>query len=169
MDYVKIGTIIKTRGLDGTVKIYSTSDFRSQRLAPGSRVYFYDVTKQEHLPFTVQTHQMENELDIVKFKEINDINEAELYLKWEVHVPKRNRDLPKGFYFDDDLIGLDVYGDDGQLIGQVFKIEEYGPYKSLRIQRADDKDVLVPMVATFIQEVNIDKKQILIKLMAGLL
>jgi len=169
MDYVKIGTIIKTRGLDGTLKIYSSSDFRDERFAPGSRVYFYDASNQEHLPFTIKSSQSDGEIEIVRFKEIASINEAEKFIKWEVHVPKKMNDLPEGFYFESDLVGLDVYGDDGVKIGQVSKLEEYGPYKSLRIQRAENKDVLVPMVDTFIKEINIDKKHIIIKLMAGLL
>lgn len=168
-NFLKVGTIISTRGLDGTLKIYSSSDLRKKRFKPGATVYFYDAKNQTHLPFTVISHTVSGELDLVKFQEIADINDAEQYLKWEVHVEKKQTDLPKGHYFETDLIGMMVESEEGQPIGTVQLLEEYGPYKTLRIKRLQGNDLLVPMVKFYIKKIDLETKKIIIHLIEGLL
>ncbi len=168
-DYLKVGTIIATRGLNGTLKIYSTSDLRKKRFAPRSTVYFYDAKEKKHLPFTVVSHAISGELDLVRFEEITDINEAEKYLKWEVHIFKNQTDLPKGYYFEADLIGMSVEDEKGKIIGEVSRLEEYGPYKTLRIKRHQQNDVLIPMVKFYIKKIDLENKQMVVHVIEGLL
>ena len=54
-------------------------------------------------------------------------------------------------------------------IGKVKKVESYASYDTLRIERENNKDVLVPFVKAFIKEVNIEERKITINVIDGLL
>ena len=49
------------------------------------------------------------------------------------------------------------------------KIEEYSAYATLRVAREKHKDVLIPFVKSFILDVNLEEKKIIVKYIKGLL
>lgn len=170
MEYVKIGTIIKTQGLKGEVRVFSTSDFRYDRFAKGNKVRLVHPTTQDSVLLKVSSHRVDGRFDIISFKDFDHINLIEKYLGYDILVEKNVDELPEGYYFHADLVGCKVFDAANQtLIGVVGAIEEYSAYKTLRIKREDQKDVLVPFVPVFIDKVEIQQKKIWIHVLEGLL
>ncbi len=169
MEYVKVGSIIKTRGLKGEVRIYPTSDFRDFRFQIGNKLYLYHPESDTHQPLTIEKRLLDGALEIITFKEINSIEEAEKLVGLELHALKQKDILPDGGFFFGDLLDLSVIDEDGNFLGKVKKIEEYSAYKTLRVSREGNKDFFVPFVETFIKKVDLTNGQITIHVLEGLL
>ena len=84
-------------------------------------------------------------------------------------IKRSQAKLPKGFVFDDELIDLDVVTTEGVYVGKVKEVLTYTPQKTLRVGRENLSDVLVPIVSEFVIETDLDKKQITIQVIDGML
>ena len=168
MEYLLVGTIVKTVGLKGEVRIYPTTHFRDSRFKVGNHVFLLDEGGNIWKTLTIKKHVKNGEMDQVIFDEISSIEEAQLFIKKDLFVEKDRSFLKKDTYFFDDLKGCQVYFDNGNLIGEVSKVEEYSSYATLRVKTETDKSVLIPFVNAFIKEVDIDEKKIVVKFIEGL-
>ena len=168
MDYLLVGTIIKTIGLKGEVKVYPITHFRDSRFKKGNHLFLSkdgEIIKE----LKIKSHRQNGNCDNLVFDEINSIEEAEKLIHYDLVVEKDNKFLKKDSYFYSDLIGLDVYFDNGTFIGKIIKIEEYSAYQTFRVKQEGAKDVLIPFVKAFVKEVNLEEKKVIINYIDGLL
>ncbi len=169
MEYLKIGKIIKTYGLNGHVKVYVTTDFLNQRLKKNSKVFLFDEKTNEREEIEISNHKSQDKnVEIVKFKNVDFIDQAEKLLGKELHVIKDTSFLPKDTYYFVDLIGLKVIDEEGKAIGEVEKVEDFTNNISLRI-KVENKSVLVPFITYFVKNVDLENKTITIHLIEGML
>lgn len=169
MEFLTIGRIVKVFGLKGEVKILSTSDFRSLRYKRGKTLFLYNETTEERIPVHVKSYHASGTLDFVAFTEYPDATAVTPLIGRLVQVEKDAKPLAKNSYYHSDLEGCTVVDDKGTALGKVSKVEEFSAQKSLRVSREGGKDFLVPFVKAFIQNVDIEKKQIVITVWEGLL
>lgn len=168
MEYIKLGTIIGSFSLDGTLKVMSTTDFAKERYQEGNTVYLLNK-KKEYLPLTVVSFRMNGKLDFVKVNEINTKEEAESYKGCDLLIDKEEANVPKGYYRFSDLEGCEVVLDDESVIGKVKKVEEYPAQATLRVKMNNGKELLIPFVKAFIVKVDISKKVIVVRLIEGMI
>lgn len=168
MEYLLVGTIVKTVGLKGEVRIYPSTHFRDSRFKVGNHLFLLDEDGNISQKLTVKKHVKNGEMDQVIFDEISSFEEAQLFVKKDLFVEKDRSFLKKDTYFFDDLKDCVVYFNNGQLIGKVKKVEEYSSYATLRVVTEKEKSVLIPFVNAFIKEVNLDEKKIIVNFIEGL-
>lgn len=168
MEFLTVGRIIRTVGLKGEVKVYPTTHFRDSRFKVGNHVFLLDENNEISEDLIVSKHRRNGDCDNLTFEGIDTIEKAELLLKKDLHVEKDRSFLKKDQYFFSDLEGMDVYFDNGDLIGKVKKVEEYNKYATLRIEHKP-KDVLVPFVNHFIKDVSLEEKKIIVNFIEGLI
>ena len=166
MEYLKLGKIIDTFSLDGTVKIFSTTTNQEIRFQKGKKVLI--KTEEEYKEMTINSYRHSPKGDYLHFDEITNVDEAALLKGKELFVIKDRNDLKEGYYFFSDLIGCDTISD-GEKIGQVIDIEEYPAQITLKVKANNGKIFFVPFVKAFIKSVNIESKQIDIVLLEGML
>ena len=166
--YIKIGSLIGTRGLKGEFKVYPTTDFLDERFYFGAKVFLLNETNNDIKKVTISSVNQMRTL-LVSFKEINTIEEAETFLRYDIVINKNENKLPDGFYYEHDLIGLEVYTIEGDFVGVISEMLEYAPYKTFRVKRENKRDVLIPYVDTFVIKTDIENKRIIINPMEGLL
>lgn len=166
MDYLKVGTIIGTFNLDGELRVYSTTYFPLKRFKIGNTIY----TKKDEvfLPLTVENYIDKGAFYLIKFKEINSIDEAIKFKGFELFV-KKDDTLDKGFYYFADLENCDVIDENNNELGKVIKVEEFPAQITLRVQKPNGKSFFVPFISQFILSVDIKNKLIKIKVIPGLL
>ena len=82
---------------------------------------------------------------------------------------KDARKLPKGTYFIADLIGLDVYTDEGNLLGKVNDIFNRGSSDIYSIKNDEGKEILLPAIEDVIKQVDLDNEKIIVHIIDGLL
>ena len=168
MEYLQVGTLIKTIGLKGEVKVYPTTHFRDSRFKKGNHLFLFkngELVKE----LTIKAHRSNGNCDNLIFEEISSIEEAEKILHHELCVIKDNKLLKKEMYYYSDLFGMDVYFDNGNYIGKVKNVEEYTSYQTLRVAQKEGKDVLIPFLKQFVLEVDLESKKIIVKFIEGLL
>ena len=167
MEYVKLGTIIGSFSLDGTLKVMSTTDFAMERYQEGNTIYLLNKDK-DYIPLTVVSFRMNGKIDFVKVEEIVTKEEAESYKGCDLLINKEEATLPKGFYHFADLEGCKVLLEDKSEIGTVKKVEEYPAQATLRV-KGKDKEILIPFVDAFIIKVDIKKKEIIVRVIEGMI
>jgi len=83
---------------------------------------------------------------IARFAEIADRNAAEARRGTELSVPRAALPpLGEGEYYHTDLVGLPVTVEDGEAIGTVVLVENFGAGDVIEIARPDGRKFMVPM------------------------
>ena len=166
MEYVLIGKILNTFGIQGELKVASYTDFIDERFKKNSKVYI----GEDHIEFIVKSCRTHKGFLLVQFKDFEDINLVEKYKNMFIYKDKKDiKPLQKGEYYFSDLKNLDVYVEN-ELIGKVIKVEEGIKNNNLRIlKNEDNKEYLVPFLPNFIMNVDLDKSRIDVIKMKGLL
>ena len=107
---------------------------------------------------------------LLKIKGINDMNQAEkckgLYLK--IHRKDAIK-LPKDTYFIADLLGLEVYTDEGVLLGKVDDIYNTGSNDIYVVKDDLGKQILLPGTKEVLKEISLEKEKIVVHLIKGLI
>ncbi len=169
MEYVVIGKIINIRGLKGELKVKNYSDFAKQRYKKGSKVIFLNENNGQSKEFVIKEHHEVAPFDFIMVEGIDSVDVANLYRDWIIQVPTEELpSLDSDSYYFYQLENCQVFDEQHQLIGTVSQIEGNPAQNYLRI-KTYNKDVLVPFVKAFIKKVDIEKKEITIQKMEGLL
>ena len=83
---------------------------------------------------------------IVRFEEVTDRNAAEALRGTALTVPRSALPpLEEGEYYHADLIGLPAVTEDGEPLGTVVAVENFGAGDVLEIERPNGKRFMVPM------------------------
>lgn len=162
----QVGVITSTHGLKGEVKVFPTTD-DAKRFKKNMELIL--DTGKEELVFTVEGVKFFKQFVILKFKGIDNINDIEKYKSKSLYVTRQNAvKLKKDEYFIADLIGMDVYEDNGEHLGTLKNVIETGANDVYEIAIKDGKDLLVPAIKECILEINVENKQMKIHVMEGL-
>ena len=167
MSYLKLGTILKTRGLKGQVKVYSTTEFAYDRYELGAHVLLKNPENENITEMEIESFSSDGQFDYLIFKGYNTIEAITPYLKHDILIIKEENPLPKGMYYHADLKNCSVY-ENNELIGKVKEVESFTAKKSLRIILTNGKTLLLPFIEAFIVNVDIDSKRIDVKLIEGM-
>ncbi len=165
-DYISIGKIINFFGIKGEAKIGYDSQ---SHLKNAKRVFLMDdISKRE---LEIQSVRFHKNFAIVKFLQINDINELIQYKGQRIFVFKSDilKNLKENEYLVSDLIGCSVYTEDEEKIGEVVSISANSSQDLLNIKNYIGQISQVPFVNEFFPSVDIKNKKIIIKPIEGLL
>ena len=168
MEYLSLGKIVDKFGLDGTLKVYSTTNNGKMRYKKGAKVFLYDERSNTRTEYKVESYRKSGMFDYVKLEGF-DAEKAEQSKGFEINVIKDNSDLEVGYYFYSDLEGCKVLDSDKKILGIVKNVEEFPAQITLRVKRDNAKDFFVPFIKQFIVNVDIKKKEITINVLEGML
>ena len=169
MEYLSLGKINDSFGVDGTVKIYSTTSFGNKRYQPGSKVFLTNPQNQERTELTVKSYRHNGLFDFVKFEEIESPEKVKEYKGYEIQVEKSNDVLDENTYYYSDLRGCKIVDENNNELGEVREVEEFPAQITLRVKRKGKQDFFVPFIKEFIKSININDKLIVIHVIEGLL
>ena len=169
MEYLSLGKIIDSFGLDGTIKVFSTTDNASKRYKKGNSVFLYDEKSGQHTKYVVISHRSSGKFDFVRLEGISTPEDAAKFKGFEIHTIKDRSDLEVGYYFYSDLIGCKVLDSSNNILGEVKSVEEFPAQLTLRVKRQNDKDFFVPFIKQFIVKVDVENKSIIINVLEGML
>ena len=169
--YLTLGYITSTRGLKGVLRVKSTTYFAKERYKKGNVLYLHNEKENIRIKVIADTYTTDNKFDYVSFKDLNDINLVEKYIGYSIEV---NRDeippLKKGNYYHSDLIGLNCIDEEGNMIGEIIKIEDFTAQTTFRIKLVNkDKTILVPFVSFYVKNIDLENKTVTIHVIPGLI
>ncbi len=165
-DFLKVGTITTTHGVRGEVKVYPTTD-DPERFLDLKRVFLN--TGREMLPLTIKGVKFFKNLVILKFTEIDNINDIVGYKGMDLLIPREEgAELGEDEYYIADLIGMEVYLEDGTLYGTLKDVMETGANDVYIVKKASGGEILLPAIHECILDVNPEEGKMTVHLMKGL-
>ena len=167
-EYISIGKILNFHGIKGEVKIGFTRGKENQ-IEQLKKVFI--VKNGQNTELTVSSVRFHKQFALIKFKEINSVNEVEEIKGLEILIPKKEAEanLEEEEFFISDLIGISVHNKDDELIGKVKQVGSNGSSEILEIEDSNGKVHLVPFVKALVPVVDIQKKYIVINDIEGLI
>ena len=163
---LQVGVISSTHGVRGEVKVFPTTD-DVKRFKKLKKVIL--DTGKEQLPLEIEGVKFFKQFVILKFRGIDNINDIEKYKGKRRLVDREHAvKLKKDEYFIADMIGMDVFTEDGELFGALKDVMETGANDVYIIEMSDGKEVLVPAIKQCILDVDIENRKMVIHLLEGL-
>lgn len=163
---LEAGKIINTHGLRGEVKVVTWTDY-PEVFEDIEFLYVHKKTGDERLDIKNIKYQKNN--IIVKFSQINDIDEAEKYKNMILYVDRDQMPpLPEGMNYIVDLIGLEVYNEEGEKIGVIADVFNTGANDIYDVKREGKKNLLLPVIDECVKEVDMENGRVIVNVMEGL-
>lgn len=164
MRLLECAKIVTTHGIKGEVKIKIITD-DLERFSNGTILYVGN-NKENVKEIKVDGFRPIKDMGLLSFNGITNINDCLEYVGKSIYVDTDMYENDDIYY--DDLIDCKVF--DGDIyIGIVSDVMEVPQGAILCIKRDNNKDALVPFVDEFIKLIDIQKKEIIIKSIEGLL
>lgn len=162
----QVGVITSTHGIRGEVKVFPTTD-DSKRFKKNMQVIL--DTGKEELELTVEGVKFFKQFVILKFKDIDNINDVEQYRSKPLYVLRKNAvALKKDEYFIADLLGMKVMEDNGEELGTLKDVIETGANDVYVVELTDGKELLLPAIKECILSVDVENRQMEVHVMEGL-
>jgi 16S rRNA processing protein RimM len=105
---------------------------------------------------------------VVKFRGIDSISDAEKYVGYEIRIPEEQLPaLRDGWFYTFQLKGCRVFTSDGEYIGTLTDVLDFGGTELLKVD-LDDEETLIPFAQEFLKKVDLEHGRIEVELPEGL-
>lgn len=166
-DFLQVGVIASTHGVRGEVKVFPTTD-DVKRFKKLKEVILEG--KRERITLQIEQVKFFKNMVILKFKGIDNINDIEMYKGCPLLVTRENAvKLKPGEYFICDLIGLDVWEDNGNHLGKLTEVIQTGANDVYVVEMENEKEVLIPNIKDCIIKISLEENMMTVHLLEGLL
>ena len=161
LETINVGRIVNAHGIKGEVRVQPRD----------GDPYFLTECKTFYIdgkPVTPTANHVHKSLVLMKFPGVDDMNAALTWKDKVLYIRREDAHLPEGEYFDDELLGVEVYDEaTGALLGETKQVETYPASKVYTVK--GEKEYLVPAVKdAFIRSVDLDRNRMEIHLWEGL-
>lgn len=165
---LSIGKITNFHGILGEVKVGYTAG--QEQLITGAGE-IYAAKNSADVRLTPEKIRFHKNFAIIKFKEINSIDEAMEFKGAYLKAPKSKiqQFLDKDEFYIDDLVGLSACDSDGNIIGTVSGVSVSGGQDILFVKDAENREHLVPFAKEIVPEINLKEKKLVINRIQGLI
>lgn len=165
-ELLEIGQIVNSYGIKGFLKVVPFTD----------DVTRYDNLKTIYVEINKKLQEMEIEevkyhknLVLLKLKGIDDINQTEQFKNCYIKIDRKDAvSLPKDTYFIVDLMDMDVFTDEGNLLGKIIDIFPTGSNDVYVVKDELGKQILLPAIGDVIKNVDVPNKKMIVHLIEGL-
>jgi 16S rRNA processing protein RimM len=167
MEKLRVGKIGKAQGIKGEVRVHPTMDDISDFLSLDKV-----VTEEKNMPsrtFHIEKGRIQKDFLVIKFKEINDRNEAEMLNGLDVFIDREDAgELNDNEYYYSDIIDSEVFTIDGRKLGVIRDIITTGANDIYSVVDNKGHEMLLPAIKDVIKEIDIQNKLIKVELLKGL-
>jgi 16S rRNA processing protein RimM len=158
-DLITIGKIVAPHGVRGDVRIFPLTDF-PERFHELKTVYVDDVGQLK-----LESARPHKKFILLKFTGIDTMNEAAPLSSKLIKIRREDVvKLPEGQYYIFDIIGLNVFNEQGELLGVITDVLQPGSNDVYVVEQQDKKELLVPAIKDVVKQIDIAGKKMLVKL-----
>lgn len=166
-EFLEIGQIANTFGVKGMIKIIPYTD-DIKRFDELNTIYIEN--KKGKKEYQIEDVKYHKNMVLMKIKGINTIEEAEFLKESYVKIDRKKAiPLEKDTYFIVDLIGLEVYTDKNEFLGNIVDIYNTGSNDIYVVKNKEGKQLLLPAIEDVIKNIDIKNKKIVIHIIDGLI
>lgn len=160
MDYIAIGTVYGSHGVQGHLKVGSFSGEYDHFKKLGSVEL---RSRTEVRTFDIAEVRITGRNALIKLVGIDSPEAAREFSRWEIWVPReRACPLADGEYYTADLHGC-VMQHEGAVVGTIISVWDSGASDLLEVQKPDGTRVIVPFIEKFVGAVDIQARTIELK------
>lgn len=165
-EFITLAQIGKPRGVGGEFYIWPLAE-DIERFYQLKRVYL--VRRKQRVAMEVESFRIVSGKPVIKVRGIDAPEDAHDWATGYLEIDAADRvALPKGTYFQDDLIGLDVEDEDGKHLATLESVMEM-PANDVYICRTPaGAEVLVPAVETVVKKIDVKARKMIVYPLLGL-
>lgn len=168
---VVIGRIAGEHGLRGAVQVRFSGDgpenlLRASKVMIGSR-----VDDPQAIPMEVESATSGRSSEVRMMLAGVEGREAARQLRGRLVMVEAGQlePLADGEFYEFQLVGCRVEGEDGEKIGTVSGVWSTGPAKLLVVVNEEGGEHLIPTGGDFLREVDLEQQRIVVEVVSGLL
>ena len=165
--YLEIGQIVNTFGIKGMVKVKPFSD-DIERFDGLKKVYIEN--KNVRKEYEIEEVKYHKNMVLIKFRGIENPEDANLLRESYLLVDReKEKPLENGTYYVVDMIGLEVYTEEGELLGNLEDIFNTGSNDIYVVKNGLGKQILLPAISDVIKQIDMENRKVIVHLMPGLI
>jgi len=168
-EFITLARVVKTQGRRGEVASEILSDI-PDRFSLGMKLLALPRNSASRRELEVEELWPHKGLLVLKLAGVDSISEAETLIGSELQVPRSQRSqLQAGWNYVSDLVGCAVL-DHGREIGRIEDVQfGAGEAPLLMVRDAAKRLLEVPFAEAYLEDVDVERKQVRMKLPEGLL
>lgn len=162
-----VGKVIRPHGIKGLIRAWSYARSADSFLHSGT--IFFKLDKQEPVECAVLEVKPYKNIFLMAVEGLDSYEKADKYRGAKIFVRKdhlKQNDEDEYFWFE--LIGLDVYRDNGEYLGILKEIIPTGSNDVYAV-KLNESEILIPAIHEVIKKVDIEDGKMIISDMEGLL
>ena len=165
-EYFEIGQIVNHFGIKGMVKVMPYTDDIT-RFKDLKSVYV--AIRQTQKQYMIEEVKYHKNVVLLKFKGIDKVEDAENLRNGILKVERKDAaKLEEGSYYIADLIGMQVYTDEGNILGILEDIYNTGSNDIYVVKTEDHRQILLPAIKDVIKEISLEENKIVVHMILGL-
>jgi 16S rRNA processing protein RimM len=127
--------------------------------------------KSELQTFSIEKMSAHKDGWILKLEGVRDRNRAEELAKSAVYIDENllEENEPGEAIYLKQILDFDVLDPKGVVLGRIRGFASNGPQDLLRVETANGREALVPLIDAFLVHIDFDKKQVTMDLPPGLI
>ena len=156
--FLVVGKLRRAHGIQGEIPLELYTKML-ELLQPGTVVYIGESFD----PFTIEKIRWKQTLMLLKFKEISDRTIVSQLTNELLYI--RSKQLPQldeGEFYVHELIGLQVYEEDGTYLGELREVLMTKANDVYLIQSATDEEILIPATEEMILDIDLDQQKMVV-------
>lgn len=167
-DCYQLGYVTKTHGLQGEVNVFLDVDF-PEAYEEMESVFLQLSGSGTLIPFFIENLRLQKDSLIIKFEDIDSLEQAETLLKAGLFLPlDQLPQLEEGQFYFHEIIGFLVEDENEGQLGTVKDVYEAGE-QHLIAMNYQNHEVLIPLTDDIIIKVDKEKEVVFTRLPEGLL
>ena len=166
-EYLELGQIVNSYGIKGFLKVVPYTDDNT-RFNDLETIYIEKNNKLQE--YVIEEVKYSKNLVLLKLKGIDTIEQAEKFKNCYLKINRKDAiELEEDTYFLVDLIGIEVFTEGGEKLGNIVDIFPTGSNDVYVVKNEEGKQVLLPAIKDVIISVDIENKKMVVRPMEGLL
>ena len=165
---ISIAKVLNLHGIKGEAKV-GFSKGREKQIEALKKVYIKKENNFSEL--NVVSVRFHKQFAIIKFKEFKTVNDVEEFKGCDIYLTKEEveNNLDDDEYLISDLIGMDVFDEDGSCVGTITAIGENMANNLLSVKDGNGKEHLVPFVKELVPIVDLKGRKVVLNNIEGLI
>lgn len=165
MDLLVVAKISGTHHLKGAVKVLSNVD--ELDIVIGNKVIVELGNGSTKVLTMKEASPLVGKKWAVEFEEITNKTEASLLQGGLIKVRRDILDIEEDEYLVNDVIGMKVYEENGDYLGEVQDIFETAAH-DIFVVESEEFETMIPDIDVFVKDVNFDKHEMRVSLIEGM-
>ena len=150
--YLTIGKLQRTHGVKGEIIMQVMTDF-PEKIVKGKVVFI----GSRHLEYIVRSVRTTDQKLLISFEGMNDCDQVGILRNQVVTIKTEDASqLPEGEFYHHEIIGMQAFEENGDLVGTVQEILITGANDVYVVQQQNGGELLIPAIRDVI--LNIDSK-----------